>query len=54
MAGSPISPDESEWDLIDIDAHDEDELLIKQAVAAIESDTSKTVNCLMQWLELQL
>lgn len=36
MAGSPISPDESEWDLIDIDAHDENELLIKQAVAAIE------------------
>ena len=36
MAGSPILPDQSEWDLIDITPHDEDELLIKQAIAAIE------------------
>ena len=36
MAGSPILPDQSEWDLIDINPHDEDELLIKQASAAIE------------------
>lgn len=36
MAGSPILPDQSEWDLIDINPHDEDELLIKQAIAAIE------------------
>lgn len=36
MAGSPILPNQSEWDLIDINPHDEDELLIKQAIAAIE------------------
>jgi len=36
MAGSPVPPEESEWDLIDIDAHSDDELLIQQAVAAIE------------------
>jgi len=36
MAGSPILPEQSEWDLIDITPHDENELLVKQAIAAIE------------------
>ena len=36
MAGSPISPDESEWDLIDITPDNDEDLLIQQAVAAIE------------------
>jgi len=36
MAGSPIPPDESEWDLIDISAHQDDDLLIQHATAAIE------------------
>jgi len=38
MAGSPILPEQSEWDLIDITPHDENDLLIKQAIAAIEVD----------------
>ena len=36
MAGSPIDPEDSEWDLIDISPSNADDLLIKQAVAAIE------------------
>ena len=43
MAGSPISPDEIEWDLIDITPDNDEDLLIQQAVAAIEV-VSKTVN----------
>ena len=38
MAGSPILPEQSEWDLIDITPHNENDLLIKQAIAAIEVD----------------
>ena len=38
MAGSPILPEQSEWDLIDITPHTENDLLIKQAIAAIEVD----------------
>jgi flavin reductase (DIM6/NTAB) family NADH-FMN oxidoreductase RutF len=36
MAGSPVLPEQSEWDLVDITPHAENELLIKQAIAAIE------------------
>ena len=36
MAGSPVSPSESEWDLIDVNPDEEEDLLIRQAVAAIE------------------
>ena len=36
MAGSPILPDQSEWDLMDIPPHNENELQIKQAIAAME------------------
>ena len=36
MAGSPIDPEDSEWDLIDISPSNADDLLIKQAIAAIE------------------
>ena len=36
LAGSPIPLDESEWDLIDVESHQDEELLIKQAIAAIE------------------
>lgn len=36
LAGSPIPPEESEWDLVDLTPHDGNELLIQQAIAAIE------------------
>ena len=36
MAGSPISPEESEWDLIDVTPNDDEDMLIQQAIAAIE------------------
>lgn len=36
MAGSPIPPEESEWDLVDLTPSDGNELLIQQAIAAIE------------------
>ncbi|MED6338344.1 MAG: hypothetical protein VYC12_04880, partial [Candidatus Thermoplasmatota archaeon] len=36
MAGSPISTDESEWDLIDVTPNDDEDMLIQQAIAAIE------------------
>ena len=36
LAGSPISPEESEWGLIDVTPDNDEELLIQQAVAAIE------------------